>query len=98
MAKPEGLHCFGHAEGLFIIDCARPPRFDRTVVAPSGADVAQDQEGSRPGVPTFPPVWTAGFLADRVEFELLHRLLNVEIIRSAPEIDLEPGGKTALRG
>lgn len=57
----------------------------------SGADVPQDEKGRGPGVPTFPSIRAARFLANGMELEPVHRLLDVEVVRTSRRMDFEPG-------
>ena len=90
MAKGQGLHGLSNPLRFTVIDCVRSARVHRAVVAASGADVSQDQERGGAGVPAFPSIWTACLFADGVELEAIHRVLDVEIIRTSLGIDLEP--------
>lgn len=93
MTKAERLHGLSHPLRLTVIDRERPPRLYGAVVAASGADVSEDQEGGRTGVPAFPPIRTARFFADGVELEPVHGLLDVEIIGTGSCSDFEPCGQ-----
>ncbi len=66
-------------------------------MATSGADVAQDEERRGARVPTFPSVGAARFFADSMELESVHRLFDVEIVRTGFRLDFEPGGKARGR-
>jgi hypothetical protein len=60
-------------------------------MAPSGTDVAQDQERSGAGVPTFPAIRTARFFANGMEIQPFHRLFDVQIVRTGSGFNFEPG-------
>ena len=58
------------------------------------ADVAEYEERRRTGIPTFPPIRTASLLADRVQVEPLHGVLEIKIVRAGLGSNFEPGRKT----
>src|SRR5262249_11568057 len=91
VAQPECLYGIGHALWLLDVHGAWATGFDRAVMAASRTDIPENQKCGRPGIPTFPPVGTAGFLADRMELELIDRLLDVQVIRAGLGLDFEPG-------
>lgn len=91
MAKAERLYRLRDSLRLSVIDRERSPCFHGAVVAAPGTDVTQDQEGGGAGVPTFPSIGAAGFFANGVELEPVHRLLDFEIVRTGLGLDLEPG-------
>src|SRR5262249_14104614 len=53
-------------------------------------DVAQDHERGRAVLPALADVRTVRFLADRMEVEVAHQLLQLQIPRAAGRFDLEP--------
>ena len=63
----------------------------------SSADIAEDEEGRSAGVPAFPSIGTAGFFADSVKLEPIHRLFEVEIVRAGLGFNLEPGWEAPER-
>ena len=89
----QGLHGFGDPPGLLPVYGPRPAGFDRTVVAPSRADIAKNQERGGAGVPAFPSVGTTGLFTDGVEFQAVDGVLDVQVIRAGFRLDLEPGRK-----
>ena len=91
MAQAECLYCFSNPLRFSLIDRVRSSRFYGAVVTAPGADVTEYKEGSGARVPTFPSIGTAGFFANGVELEPVHRLLDVEIVRAGLCVDLEPG-------
>ena len=93
MSKAQRLDRFCDATRFFVVDRRRPACLDCTVVASPGADVAQDEERRGARVPTFPSIRTASFFADGMELEPVHRLLDVEVVRTGFRVDFEPGGE-----
>ena len=93
MAEAKRLHRFSDPSRLVPVDGRRPPRFDGAVVASPGADVTQDQEGCGTGIPAFPAIGAAGFFANGVELEPVHRLFDLEIVRAGLCVDFKPSGQ-----
>jgi hypothetical protein len=56
----------------------------------AGADVAAEHESRRAVRPAFEDVWTARFLADRVQVQPFDELQNVVLVRGITETDAEP--------
>ena len=56
------------------------------------ADVASQPESGRAIGPAFEDVWTAGFLANRVQIQPFDELQNVVLVRRIPETDAKPVG------
>ena len=63
---------------------------DGAVGAVPRADVAEDHEGRGAVLPALADVRAVRFLADRVEVELAHQLLEPEVLRPAGSANLEP--------
>ena len=63
---------------------------DCAVRAITRADVAKDHEGGRAMLPAFTNVGAMRLLADRVEVELTHHVLEPQVVRSARSLHLEP--------
>jgi hypothetical protein len=63
---------------------------DRTIGAISGANVAEDHERGSTVLPALADIGAVGLLANGVEVQLAHHLLEAEIIRSTGGFDLEP--------
>ena len=97
MSQTQGLDRFCDSLRLAMVDGVRPPRLDGTVMATSGTDVAQDEKRGGAGVPAFPPVRAARFFADGMELEPVHRLFDLEIVRTGLGFHLEPGRKSSRR-
>jgi hypothetical protein len=93
MTQAEGSHRFCDTIRFPLIHWKGPSRLDGAIVTAPGADVAENKERRGAGIPTFPPVRTAGFFADRVELKPLHGVFDIEIIGTSLGPDLEPGGK-----
>ncbi len=79
-----------HARRLADVVGRRPPVGHGAVGAVSRADVAEDHERRRAVLPALADVWAMRFLADRVEVEVAHQLLELEISWPAGCADLEP--------
>ena len=94
MAQAEGSHRFRDTTRLSLIHWKRPAGLDGTVVTAPGTDIAENEECRRAGIPTFPPIRTTGLLANRMEIEPLHGLLDIEIIRAGSGLNLKPWRKT----
>jgi hypothetical protein len=65
---------------------------DRAVGAVPRTDVAKDHERGRAVLPTLTDVRAVRLLADCVQVERPHQLLQVEVISSTRRFDLEPRG------
>ena len=63
---------------------------DGAVGAVPRADVAEDHERGRAVLPALTDVRAVGFLADGVEVELAHQLLEPEVLRPAWSANLQP--------
>jgi hypothetical protein len=85
-------HGFGDVSRLFRIECARLSFADRAEAAMTGADVAAQHERRGAVRPAFKDIWTARFLADRVEVKSFDQLQNVVLVRRIAETNPEPFG------
>src|SRR5881397_3426682 len=90
MAESELLHRRRHPFGLRFIQRQGPAGSHRTVVAPTRADVAEDQERGRPVVPALPDVWAPRLFADRVEVQFPGEPPDLLIVRPLAQFHLEP--------
>ena len=70
---------------------------DIAVAARPRARVTEDHESRRAMSPAFTDVRTGRFLAHRVEVEVAHEPLNVEIAWASRRADLEPFGLPIAR-
>jgi len=66
--QAHGFHGFTDSSGFIEIERRRAAGGDVAEAAASGADVAEDHEGGRSGMPAFAHVGAFGGLADGVEF------------------------------
>ena len=80
----------GDACGFSRVKLGGPPVGDGAVGTVPCADVTQDHEGGGAVFPALADVWAAGLLADGVEVELPHQLLEMQVIRPARGAHLEP--------
>ena len=91
---------------LHLGDCLRDPlRFgwikfrrptvrDGAIGAISGADVTEDHERCGAVLPAFANVRTMSLLANSMEVELTHELLEPEVVRTPWSSDFQPTGLT----
>src|ERR687894_630811 len=86
----------GDAVGLVEVELGGLAGQNGAEPARAGADVAEDHEGRRAVVPTLPDVRAAGLLADGVEVQAAHGLLDVPVHLAIRDPRLEPVG-TAVR-
>jgi hypothetical protein len=56
-----------------------------------GTDVAEDHESGGAVLPALADIGAVSFLADRVEVELTHQILQPEVVTPPRGLDLEPG-------
>ena len=85
-------HRIREPPGLTGIERSGRPVRDGAVRAVARADIPQDHECRRLVLPAFPDVGAVRFLADGVELEAAHHLLQGEVVGTARSLDLEPGG------
>ena len=78
------------ARRLLDVVRRRAPVRDGAVGAVARADVAEDHERGRAVLPALADVRAVRFLADGVEVELLHHLLEAQVVRPAGRLDLQP--------
>jgi hypothetical protein len=74
------------------IELRRPAMGHGAVGAVPSTDVAQDHEGRGAVLPALADVRAVRFLADRVEVEVAHELLEAQVVRASGRLHLEPGG------
>jgi hypothetical protein len=91
MTQPKGLHRLSDATRLVSIQRLGSTGCDSAIVTTACADVAEDQESGRPGIPTLPQIRTSALLTDRMEAEPVHGVTNVFVVRALPDLDLKPG-------
>src|SRR4029079_2891499 len=97
MTQSKRVNGFSDATRLLLIERQRPAGFDRTVVASSGGDLAENQKCGGSGVPAFPPVGTTGFFTDGVELQAVDGVLDVQIIGTGLRLYSEPARETFPR-
>jgi hypothetical protein len=68
MAESQRLYRFGDTPGFLRIYRLRAAGLHRTVVAPSRADIAENEKCRGAGIPAFPSIGTTGLFTDRVKF------------------------------
>src|SRR4030095_4552869 len=78
------------------VELGRLAREHGAEAARTGADVAKDHERGRAVVPALADVRAAGLLADRVQVQPAHRLLDVPVNLAVGNARLQPLG-TAVR-
>ena len=84
------LRGVGDAVGLVEVELCRLAGQNGAEAAGTGTDVAEDHERRRLVVPALPDVRAAGLLADRVQVEPAHGLLDVPIDLAVGNLRLEP--------
>src|SRR4029079_2419550 len=77
--------------GLVRVGGQRPSGGDVPELARPRADTAQDHDGQRLAVPAFPDVGAGGALADSVQAQLGHTLLEVEEDLAGGHLHPDPG-------
>lgn len=65
---------------------------DRAVAAVPRTNVAKDHEGGRAVLPAFTDVGAVSLLANRMEAQLTHQVLEAYIVGSSGRPDFEPRG------
>src|ERR1019366_9404827 len=80
------------AGGLGHVILRRPAMRDGAVRAVPRADVTEDHEGGRAVLPALADVGAMRFLADRVQVEFAHEVLQVNVVTPAGSLHLEPAG------
>ena len=80
----------GDARRLADVVLGRPAVGDGAVGAVPRADVAEDHEGGGAVLPALADVRAVRLLADRVEVELAHQLLEPQVVRPAWGANLQP--------
>ena len=88
----------GDALGLSRIELRGPPVGDRAVRAVSRTDVAEDHERRGAVLPALADVGAVSFLADGVEVELAHEVLESRVVRPAWRPHLEPARLSLWEG
>src|SRR5690606_14049240 len=88
----------GHAARLVTVERPRPAGGDVAEVAPSGADVAPDEEGRLAVLPALVDVGAAGLLADRVQAGPLHPALHLRVLGPHRGLGPDPLGFALDRG
>ena len=68
----------------------RPAVGDGAIGAVPGADVAQDHESGGAVLPTFADVGAVRLLADGMQVELTHQVLEPHVVGTTGRLDLEP--------
>ena len=71
---------------------------DGAIGAVPRAYVAEDHERRRAVFPAFPDVRTMRLFANRVQIEIAHQLLELEVLRAAWRADLEPARLSLRKG
>src|SRR5688500_5398202 len=82
--KPIRVH------GLQRVERLRGPVRHGAVGAVPGADVAQNHEGGGLVLPALPNVGAPSLLAHRVEAELTHQGLHLDVVRAAWRLHFKP--------
>ena len=82
--------CLRDALRFGWIKFRRPTVRDGAIGAISGADVTEDHERCGAVFPAFANVRTMSLLANGMEVELTHELLEPEVLRAAGSAHLEP--------
>ncbi len=77
MMKSQRRPRLGETLRLGQIEFVGPAEGHRAETAASGADLAQDHEGCRSDIPTFPDVGAPCLFADRVKIESLDELTDL---------------------
>jgi hypothetical protein len=88
-------HRLGHPAGLLGVERERPAGVDQAEAAGPGAAVAQDHEGGGAVGPALVDVGAAGLLADGVQLQAPHEVLELAVLAAQPGLDPHPLGTPA---
>src|SRR4051794_27684849 len=98
MLKPHLADRVGDTRRLADVVLRRPTVGDGAIRTVSRADVAKDHERGRAMLPAFADVGAVRFLANRMQVEVAHQLLQAKILGAAGGTDLEPAGLALRQG
>jgi hypothetical protein len=92
MSQVQVLNSFGDVAWLFLVETSWLSFANSTKATVPCTNVSSKHESRGAIRPAFEDVWTASFLANRVEIQSFNQLKDIVLVRRVTEADSQPFG------